>query len=236
MMPLLTSARFLTVLFFLAALSLPAAKADPPSGLPVWDKAADGLEPGLLLTTPGLPANRRVFLNSRVDYKVLARNASNQERVFEVHAHSDPYLVPDGSMRDAFRARVLPERFRALGVTDLSSMVGAYDVKLSPGEAVVVPGERGVYVGAADPQSFPRVETVETGKNWIIQPIRIHGLNAAERAQYVKTSATPYAEKRTVTILSRDGKAREVSVPLVGAHTDGKLLFAKIQIEVETRK
>ena len=106
-------------------------------------------------------------------------------------------MIPNDNLRDAFGARVLPERFRALGVIDLSSQMG---------------------------------------KNWIIQPISIHGLNAVEKAQFGRMNPFPYTQKRTVTIIGRDEKAREISAPMIGGHADSKLLFARIQIEVETRK
>ena len=232
----LMPARFLMALISLAVLSLPGAKAEPPTATLVWNKAVDGLEAGIELTTAGVSANRRAPLNSRVDYKVLVRNVSSHERVLEIHSTPTPYLIPNDNLANALRARVLPERFRALNALDLSSASGVYDVKLAPGEAVVVRGELGMYLGAADLQSFPRVESVPTGKNWIIQPIRIHELNSAEKFQYEKLNASPYTEKRVVTILGRDGKTSEVSTSLIGGHVDGKLLLARIPIDVETRK
>lgn len=232
----LTPTRFLMVLFSLVALRLPAGKADAPATPIVWDTAIDGLQPGFQLTTPGMSTNRRAPFNSRVDYNVLVRNASNQERVLELHANSAPYLIPNDNLREALRAPVLSKRFRALAVTPLSAASGAYDVKLAPGEAVVVPGELGLYLGNADPHSFPRVEAVQAGKNWIVQPISVRTLTAVERAQFERMNATPYATKKVVTIVGRDGKTSEISAPVIGAHADGKLLLARIQIEVETHK
>lgn len=235
-MTVLMSARFLTVVFSVLALSLAFARADPPSTPVVWGKAVNGLEPGFLLTAPGPGTNRRVSLNSRVEYKVLVRNSSKQEIVMELHVSSAPYAIPDANIREALRSSSPPERFRAVAALDLSAAVGAYDVKLAPGEAVIVPGERGLYLGNADPQSLPRVESVPAGKIWIVQPISVHELTAIEKAEYARTNATPYSEKSVVTIVGREGTARAVSVPLVGARQKSKQLFAKAQIDVEARK
>src|SRR5438270_3928323 len=87
--------RFVAVMLSLLALGLPGAKGDPPSVPIVWDKAVDGLEPGILLTTPGIAANRHLSLDSRVAYKVLVRNVSNRERIVELHASIAPYLIPE---------------------------------------------------------------------------------------------------------------------------------------------
>lgn len=208
-----------------------------------WGKGVDGLEPGFLLTTPGLARNRRVLLNSHVDYQVLVRNITDRERFIEVRrGGSDPwvtapYFIPNADLRDALRSRIVPERFRAEGVLELSEIVPAYDVKLAAGEAIIVPqvwpfGARGLYLGDADKESFPRMEAVKIGMNWIVQPITIHPLSASEQADVERMNETSDATKTVMTTLDRDGKSRQRSVRLVGAQNGGKQLYAMIQLEV----
>jgi WD40 repeat protein/beta-lactamase regulating signal transducer with metallopeptidase domain len=198
----------------------------------IWGEAVDGLQPGFLLTTPGFPKNRRVSLNSRVDYKVLVRNTTGQERAFEFQctkygpSNFDPYLIPNDNLRNALSSPILPERFRAGGLSDTALRSLAYAVKLAPGEAVVVPEEFGLYIGDADKQSYPRMEAIQAGMNWIVQPITIRHLTAAERLQ-AENSAV-------VTTVDRDGKTGPRSVPLFSAQLEGKQLFARIPLEVGT--
>ncbi len=207
-----------------------------------WGKAVDGLEPGLLLTTSDLSKHRSVPFNSHVAYKVLVRNTTERERVFEFQcANSGPpnsvsYLIPNDALRDALSARVIPAQFRALGAIDLATVFSAYAVKLAPGEAVVVPGEFDLYIGDADKQSYPRVEAIKAGMNWILQPITIRRLSDAEVVQYESILKSPYAEKRVATIVDRDGKTGQRPVSLSGARSAGKQLYARIQLDMETNR
>jgi beta-lactamase regulating signal transducer with metallopeptidase domain len=211
-----------------------------------WGKAVDGLQPGLLLTTPGLANNPRLPFNSHVDFLVLVRNVSARERFIEVRRggsdpwNPTPYVIPNDELRDALRARVLPQRFQAVGVLELSEIVPAYDVKLAAGETVVVPqtwpfGARGLYLGDADKESFPRMETIKAGMNWIVQPITIRLLNAAEQAQ-AESMMQPSSSMRTVvTTIDHAGKTGQSPTALVGAQSGGKQLYAMIQLDIGPR-
>lgn len=210
----------------------------------VWGKAEVGLQPGFLLTTPGLSPNGHVRLNTRVDYMVLVRNVSNRERIFAFRSGGSnpwsnaPYFIPNDDLRDALRSSSLPDRFHALGVTEMSEIVPAYEMKLAPGEAVVVPqtwpfGAKGLYLGDADQQSYPRIETIKKGKNWIVQPITIHLLTGEELVEFEQRSSSD-ASKTVVTIVGHDGKIDKRSIPMVGAQNGGKQLYSRVQLEVGT--
>lgn len=208
----------------------------------IWGEAVEGLEPGFLLTMSGSRNNVRVPFNAQVDYTVLVRNTTDREILFEVRRgdadtfNTAPYLIPSDNLTDSLRSRPLPERFHARRLVDeLSLIAPAYYVKLAPGEAVMVPGERGLYIGDADKQRDPRIETITAGMNWIVQPITVRILSTEEQAQFEKMSKTPYSSKKEMTLVARDGKARQVFMPLVGAQSGGKQLCAKIQLEVGTR-
>jgi WD40 repeat protein len=192
-----------------------------------WGKAVDGLEPGFLLTTPGLAKNRHVPFNSYMAYKVLVRNTTGRAREFAVHCRdiygTDTYLIPDDDFRKALGGSKIPDNYRASGILDTAVMYPAYVVKLSPGEAVVVPQEFGLYVGDAEKQSFPRMESVKAGKNWIVQPITIDRL----------TGGSEYPAPNTVVMtVDRAGKTTQRSIPAVVVQSGGKQLYARIQIEV----
>lgn len=230
-----------------AAAVTPAAASSQPSEEPnaavnvkdvAWSEAVDGLQPGFLLRRTGLADAARVPLNSWLGYTVLVRNTTERERVFEVRLGGTdpwgpaPYVIPGDQIGAALRAPALPERFRAQGPTALPLAVAAYLVRLAPGEAVVVPGSTGVYVGDADPSRYPRRETVQAGTNWIVQPITVRVLNAAETTQFEATLKTPYSSKKTVTIVGRDGKNRPATAALTGAQAGGKQLYARIPLEI----
>lgn len=193
-----------------------------------WGKAVDGLEPGFLLNTPGLP-NQVVPFNTQISYQVLVRNTSGQDRTFTVHckdfSEMDPYLIPGGEIHKALGGSKIPENYHAIGVIEEVKWFPAYIVKLAPGETVVVPNELGLYVGSADKQNFPRIEQVKMGMNWIVQPIAIHRLTAAE---LVQTDGS----KTNVTIVDRGGKTVQRSVPSVIAKSGGKQFYAKIRLEL----
>lgn len=204
-----------------------------------WGQAVDGLQPGFLLTTAGLAENPRVPWNSHVDYQVLVRNVTAGDLYIEFRRGNSnpwqtiPYLIPNADLRDALRAQTLPERFRAIGVTELSTWVAGYQMKLGPGETVVEPDIPGLYIGDANKESFPRIEAVQKGNNWIVQPVTVHRLTAAEKNEYEMMSKTPFSTKKMVTVIDRDGKTGQRSVPQVGASPGGKQLYPRIQIQVE---
>ncbi|MCW3094888.1 MAG: TonB family protein [Chthonomonadaceae bacterium] len=216
--------------------SQPAAAPVPviPIDHVVWGKAVDGLEPGFLLNSPGAP-NDRAPVNSHVYFQVLVRNTTHRECVFEVqcqnHDEMDiPYLIPSDDVVAALEARVIPAKYRALGTSSpLDGLFPGYVVKLAPGEAVVLPEGLGLYIGTAEKQSFPRIEEIKQGMNWIVQPVTIHSLTPA-----VLKEAETANNKISVTVVSQNGKAGQRSVMQVPALSGGKRLLAKIQIEVGT--
>ena len=207
-----------------------------------WGKAVDGLEPGFLLTTPDLPQSRRVLLNTRLAYKILLRNATARDGAFSFQCSNYgpwsavPYLIPNADLRNALRSGTLPQRFRALAVSDLAVATPAYTVKLAPGEAVVVPEEFGLYLGDADKQSYPRMEAIQAGKNWIIQPMKIHRLNAVEEVQYESSLKTPYSQKKVATIVDRAGRTGQRPLPLGGVGSGEKQIFPGIPLEIGTKR
>ncbi len=223
-----------------AAMDEPEGNASPSVRFEnvVWSKAADGLEPGFLLNTPGLDRNKRVPLNSRLDYKVLVRNVSRHEIFIGVRCgianpwNDDPYLLPNDALKDALRSGILPERFRARGLTKLVPWPAGYDLKLAPGEAVVVPGEQSLYLRDADKASYPRIEAIQTGKNWLVQPITIHLLTAEEQAETERLMHIQYSGNKTVTTLGRDGKTGHKPAVQVGARSGGKQIFARMSLEI----
>ena len=205
----------------------------------VWGKAEDGLEPGFLLTTPNSPNNRGVPRNSLVSYKALVRNTTNQERIFELRCVNSngldvPYLIPSDVIAEALSGREIPAQYRAVNLTEMYIAAGAYDIKLGPGETVVVPRDLTLYIGDGDKNSHPRVETIKPGMNWIVQPITIRKMTDAEIAEAELILSTPYSQKMVVTIVDRNGKSIPRSVPLIGAGSGGRQIFAKIQCEVGT--
>lgn len=199
-----------------------------------WGKTVDGLQPGFLLTENGFPTNRRATLNSYVAYRVLVRNTTPQAREFVVQCWNQdaldiPYLIPNADVRRALDSPVVPNKFRATGTSSKAAgLLPAYVVNIGPGEAVVVPGEPGLFIGEADKQRFPRIEKFKEGMSWIVQPITIHSLTANEKTAAANTS------KIRVTIVDRDGKSAQRSLPLVPARSGGKPLYAGMQLEVGT--
>ena len=217
-----------------------APRAESPFGpaIPmtrvVWGKAVDGLEPGFLLNLPGYP-NYGVAFNSLVSYRILVRNSTRQERVFEVqcqnHDNMDiPSLIPGDNIVEALDAREIPAKFRAIGGSSVTTgEFPGYVVKLAPGEAVVLPDELELYVGNADKTKFPRVEEVKPGMNWIVQPVSFHALNPKEIQDAIANNG-----KITMYVANRSGRAEQRSVTRIPALAGGKRLYAKIQLEVGT--
>src|SRR5262249_18482448 len=115
----------------------------------------------------------------------------------------------------------------------LLGLFPAYVVKLSPGEALVVPGEFGLYIGDAQQMAFPRMENVKRGRYWVVQPISIHALTQAEAAR-AATAQSNVAHM--VTVRNREGKASQRTATTVPARDGGTQLYAKIQIEVGMTK
>ncbi len=225
-----------------APATTPGADAAFPVGRVVWGKAMDGLEPGFLLTAPGFTSNGgsleragRVPSNSQVSYRVLVRNTTDRDHIFEMRClNTDgmdiPYLVPGEEIPAALEGRELLKQFRAEWTSSpLTGLFPAYVVKLAPGETVVVPGEFGLYVGDAQKQVFPRIEKIKPGRNWIVQPITIHSLTVAEaeRAMATESNGT-----QSVTAANREGKARKRSVTTVPARDGGTKLYATLPLEV----
>lgn len=206
----------------------------------IWGDAVDELEPGFLRTTD-TPNPFRIPMNTQVDYRVLVRNRSDRERLIQVRLGNvdpwitSPYLIPNSDLSEATRTTTLPDRFRAIDVNRLYLWPPAYDVRLAPGEAVIIPGETGLYIGNAGKERFPRVERSQPGKHWIIQPITVHILTGEEEAQSERARKTPYSTKIEVTVIGRDGKSRNVSIPQAGARRDGTQLLAKMPLDIETR-
>ena len=150
----------------------PMAQVQPGTALPdsaaplghiVWGAIVDGLQPGFLLKTSADPNNHRIPLNSKVIYQVLVRNTTRRERAILVECQDftdmAPSLIPDGELRQALGGDKIPESYRAIGVLELREVFPAYPVKLSAGEAVVLPEELSLFVGDTDKEHFPRVES-----------------------------------------------------------------------------
>jgi beta-lactamase regulating signal transducer with metallopeptidase domain len=240
------------------AADVPQSETAPaiPLDAVTWGKAVGGLEPGFLLTTPNPSASRRVPLNSRVAYRVLVRNVTRKELSIGLWLGGanpwrySPYLIPNDELRDALRSRVLPERFEARGVTELSEARPAYLVKLAPGAAVMLPGELGLGIGNgellqeankgagnqasqdADKLGFPRIDATKAGLNWIVQPVTVHMLSAEEQNEFQIIMGTPYSSKIALTFVDRNGRPVQRSVPLIGAGSGGTQLYARAQIEI----
>lgn len=201
----------------------------------VWSKAVDGLETGILLNTPGFPDNRVAF-NSHLSYQVLVRNTARQERVVEVQCQDfnamDPYLIPDTDIRKALGGSSIPQTYQAQGIYDDRLIYLGYAVKLSPGEAVVVPDgdmhqKLQLYVGDAEKQSYPRIEAVTRGLNWLVQAVRVRALTPAEAAQET-------AGEINLTIVSRDGRSGMRSAARRYVGPGSKTLYAKIRLAIGT--
>lgn len=222
------------------AATLDNARSVVPLEQVAWSKAVDGLDTGILITTPGLPDNRHVLLNSRVTYQVLVRNITDRDRSFEFQCSNygpsnfTPYCIPNDDLPDALRSRSIPDRFRAIGASDDAKVTPAYEVKLAPGESVVIPEVFGLYLGNTDKQSGPRMEAIKVGKNWIAQPITIHPLTSAEAVSYKRAGMAPNASKKRVQIVDHYGWTGQRSVPQFGARLGGKPCFARTQLEVRT--
>jgi beta-lactamase regulating signal transducer with metallopeptidase domain len=205
-----------------------------------WAPVVDGLEPGLLVTAPDLTNGARVPFNTHVTYKVLIRNVSGRTRVISFQCSNYgpwsgvPYLIPNDSIRKALRSRVLPQEFRANAVSDMAVATPSYGVRLAPGESVVVPEQFGLYVGTADKQAFPRVESVKAGSSWLVLPMSIQLLtSAADLDQFERTSSTPYSEKRATVTISRDGKITPRQVPIFGTGASPRQVFARVKLSLE---
>ncbi|MFK7817248.1 MAG: M56 family metallopeptidase, partial [Planctomycetaceae bacterium] len=152
----------------------------------VWGSAIEGLQAGLLLDSPE-PENRNVPLNSVVKYRVLVCNRNKKEmsfiaRCLPVDFRNSPYVVPGKDIKSALAAADLPQRFRATGGRQGWKYNIAHQIKLKPGEAAVIVGHTGgdqhkLYVGnrgaVKDAQGVPRIGEIQSGSNWIVQPVQI---------------------------------------------------------------
>lgn len=207
----------------------------------VWTKGKDGLDAGFVVVSPDLPKNRQVALNTRLEYRVLVRNAGNREAYLYFYlGKANPWdfaasFVPEGDLREALRSQNALEQFKVVAVTPLSAGLPSYQVKLNPGEAAVVPQELSLTIGDADPQAFPRTREAKPGKNWIVQPVMARHLNADEAVWTERYLNTPYSTKRTTTIVDRNGKTSRRIVAVAGAGTGTIQLYPRFQIEVPAK-
>lgn len=199
----------------------------------VWGTTSDGLQPGILLTSPAPARTVRVPLNSQVHYKLLVRNTTRRERTFVVQCLDTddweiPYLIPGNEVVKTLKGSIIPDKFKAKWTTSpVLGLFPAYVITLLPGEMVFVPGEFGLYLGNDNAKSFPRVETPRPGTNWIVQPITIDPMTESERKQLTTTV------KQSVTLVDRKGQPREASCLIVGAQKKLSIkLLAKMGITI----
>ena len=214
--------------------------AVPVQGV-VWGEAADGLQPGFLMRLPGDPAAPKVVFNSHVKYQVLVRNTTRWDRVIEVQCQdfrgTDPYLIPDGDIRQALGGSKIPANYRAIGILDERARFLGYAVKLAPGEAVVVPdGDRvnvlALYVGDAEKESYPRIEKIQQELNWIVQPVMIRSLTPTEAAEDLASMSSPYGNGINLTILQRDGRPATRLGARLAIRPGSRTLYAKGPLEI----
>lgn len=193
---------------------------DFPLDQVVWRKGPYGLEPGILLYPHVVPHDAPLV------YRLLVRNVTDKPIAFRVQCLPRqggdlPFLIPDGEGLKPLPSQGAPDT--GLGVD------AAYIVTLAPHEAVVVPGTFRLYVGAGAKHRFPRIETVRSGKHWLEQPLVIHPVTPADRAQMTRQPGA-----FTVTVVGRDGKARPAPAVRVGAFLApvGKTVGAQAPVEI----
>lgn len=197
----------------------------------VWGKAVDGLEPGFVPQTNGATDGRAAALDATFHYRVLVRNTSRKERAFRVECQDfsglEPYLIPDAELQKALGGDKLPNQYRAQAVSDERLAFVAYSLKLAPGEAILLPDPLHLYVGEGDKQNYPRIEQVQPGRNWIVQPIAIRPLTPQESAEDLSAIHSPYGNGIDLAIWKQDGTTgvrRGARCPI---GSGGKLLYAK---------
>ncbi|WP_309715607.1 M56 family metallopeptidase [Armatimonas sp.] len=192
----------------------------------VWEKAVDGLQPGIFLTGPG-----QVSPSGKISYQVLIRNTTNKPIEFTVQclpnceSHQRPYLVPDSEMTRIGAGQAIPAQFRTPERT-VWMIFSEYVVTLAPQESVQVPGDFTLALGRGG-NTYPYIETVQPGKNWLVQPVKVHQITPAERAKYTRLQG-----KFKLTKIDAVGKVREESEGRIVESGEGKLLFPRAAVEV----
>lgn len=220
---------------------------NPPTAAPVvksplddviWWENTDGLQAGFLLTSPGFP-NHRVPLDSLATYRVLIRNTTDKDSKFVArlipHERRDaPFLIPSDNITESLDAPELPVKFRAEGRASSKRADPAFEITLTPGEAVFIPGQsglhdRGIFVGEADSEDFPKIAKVKPGLNWIVQPLQIQTFPI--RKSVMQTSLLGRYE---LTKVDSSGKVRSEPASRMVAFSEGKTLYPRIQLDVGT--
>ena len=192
----------------------------------VWEKALDGLQPGILLTGPG-----QVSPGGKISYQVLIRNTTNKPIEFIVQClpncerHQRPYLVPDSEMARIGAGQAIPAQFRTPERT-VWMIFSEYIVTLAPQESVQVPGDFTLALGRGG-NTYPYIETVQPGKNWLVQPVKVHQITPAERTKYTRLQG-----EFKLTKIDAVGKVREESEVQIVESGEGKLLFPRAAVEV----
>lgn len=220
----------------------PPAAATPvpgplaPLGRILWGDAVDGVQPGFLLKAPGLADTRRMPFNSQVTYQVLVRNTSRQERGFEVQCKDFHEMglswIPDAELHKALGSRSISSNYRVIELDELVDGYLGSVVKLAPGEAVLLPEELHLYVGDAKKESYPRIEQIKPGKNWLVQPIMARALTPEETAEDLASITSPYGNGINLTILMRDGSAVKRLGAQQGIRGGSRKLYAKMPLQI----
>lgn len=205
----------------------------------IWWKKVDGLQAGFLLDSPAIP-NQRVPFNSVARYRILVRNTTDKDirfvaRLLPHEGVDAPFLIPSDNITESLAAPKLPERFRTEGVPRrFKRRDPAYIVTLSPGEAVVVPGQSGLdelslYVGDAEETQHPTAAKIHPGMNWIVQPLQLQ--------RYPKggfPNGTSIMGRYKITRVASNGVARQESASRMVAVRGDRTLYPRIQLDVGT--
>ena len=188
----------------------------------VWNKAVDGLEAGLLLTS-----SPRVPMNSKLTYQTLVRNTSDKPISFMTRLlQYEGYEMPTVDGKPTKGAK------RGYPVDPL------YSVTLAPGESVIVPAQNGrenleIYVGEGGNNDSPSIAAITPGHQKIVQPITIyrspdHGPLSSLMGIYTLSKVSPDGRVRT------EGANRATGIGGTGRIEGGQTLEAYIYLEIGT--